>query len=59
MRIYFATWLFEKSHGKSCTKQKANNRLLSYFFLNQGEISKIQLENYVKRGRLNINKRRK
>jgi hypothetical protein len=31
MKIYFATWLLEKSQGKSLTKKKVNTRLLSFF----------------------------
>lgn len=31
MKVYLATWLFEKSQGKALTKRKAFYRLLSYF----------------------------
>jgi len=31
MKIYFATWLVEKSQGESLNKSKGKFRLLSYY----------------------------
>lgn len=51
MKIYFATWLTDRSLGRSLTKQGGWSRLLSYFFLQQQAISKELLMQYSKRGR--------
>lgn len=59
MKIYLATWLFDKTLGRSCTKLKANKRLLSYYFLIEGKITDEELKKYIKTGRLNPNKKRK
>jgi hypothetical protein len=57
MRIYLATWLFDKTLGRSLTKKKASNRLLSYHFLTQQEITNEQLSKYCTSGRLNTSKK--
>jgi len=57
MKIYFASWLFDKTLGNSLTKKKANTRLLSYHFIKEGETTKEQLQQYCKTGRLNPSKK--
>ena len=32
MKIYFATWLFDKTLAESMLKHKQESQLLSYFF---------------------------
>jgi hypothetical protein len=56
MKIYFATWLFDQTLGKSLTKLEASDRLLSYFFLQQQEITNQQLTRYIKTGKLKTTK---
>lgn len=54
MKIYFATWLEDKSLGKSMTELGANNRLLSYHFLKVGVSAKLPknaLRRYIKTGK--------
>jgi len=47
MRIYLATWLLEPGQGKSLTKQKAKERLISYFHtLTKAD----QVKKYVRKG---------
>ncbi len=48
MKIYLATWLVEPEQGKSLTKNKKNERLLSYYHSKEKECD---LERYVKTGR--------
>lgn len=56
MKIYMATWLFDRSLGKSLTKKRANVRLISYYFLREQEIDKESLELYCSTGRLDTRK---
>lgn len=56
MEIHFATWLFDRTLGKSLTKKGASNRLLSYYFLVDGGIKKKQLNEYVNTGELDSRK---
>lgn len=57
MKIYFASWLFDKSLGQSLTKKRANVRLLSYYFIKEGKITNDQLNQYCTTGRLNPSKK--
>lgn len=59
MKIYFATWLFDRTLGKSLTKKKARNRLLSYYFLVEQGISEEDLSKYIRTGRLDARKGKK
>jgi hypothetical protein len=59
MKIYLATWLFDKTLGRSLTKQKASKRLLSYFFIKQGATSSEQFRKYIRTGRLDPAKDKK
>jgi hypothetical protein len=56
MKVYFATWLFDKTLGWSMTKKRGNRRLLSYHFLREQGIDSSQLHTYCKRGKLNKKK---
>jgi len=53
MKIYFATWLLEKTQGWCLTKKRGNKRLLSYHFLREQEIGSSQLHTYCQIGKLN------
>jgi len=53
MKIYLATWLFDKTLGWSLTKKRGNTRLVSYHFLKEQGIDSEQLETYCKKGKLN------
>lgn len=53
MKIYLATWLFDKTLGVSLTRKKANNRLMSYHFIKEGKTTNEQLTQYCETGRLN------
>ena len=59
MEIHFATWLFDRHLGNALTKVGADNRLLSYFFLNQGGVSQKQLKVYIKTGKFDPRKIKK
>ncbi len=48
MKIYLATWLLEKSQGRTLTKKKANTRLISYFHTREKEA---EFPKYIKTGR--------
>lgn len=50
MKIYFATWLTDRSHGQGLTKMGAANRLGSYHFLIEQNISSPMFKEYVKTG---------
>jgi len=58
MKIYFATWLFDKTLGWSMTKKRGNKRWISYHFLREQEIDSAQLHTYCKRGKLNEKKKK-
>ena len=51
MKIYLATWM-EDNQGKSLTKAKNCNRLLSYFFILSGKSVKGFLKAYVLKGQI-------
>lgn len=57
MKIFYATWLFDVSLGRSLTKKKANSRLISYHFVKVAKTTDAQLEAYSKLGRLNPKKK--
>lgn len=57
MKIYLATWLFDKTLGISMTKKKGSQRLVSYHFLREQGISKDNLLEYCKTGKYNPNKK--
>ncbi len=56
MKIYMATWLTDRTLGRSPTKKKANNRLLSFHFLREQEITFEQLRQYTRTGRVDPRK---
>jgi hypothetical protein len=56
MEIHFAAWLFDRTLGDSLTNKGARHRLLSYYFLDDGGVTKDQLKEYVKTGRLDSRK---
>ena len=63
MRIYLATWLRDYTNGKSLTRKKAKNRLLSYH-LYQEEVEKsgypeTALKEYVKTGKFESRKNKR
>jgi len=58
MKIIFATWLYDRTLGSSLTKVKAENRLLSYHFLCDQEITLEQLKEYVITGELDTRKKK-
>lgn len=51
MKIYMATWLTEWAQGRSLTKKRASNRLISFHFLREQEITFEQLRQYIRTGR--------
>jgi hypothetical protein len=58
MRVYFASWLYDITLGRSLTLKGGTNRLLSFYFLNEMGVTKEQLEKYCRTGRLDIRKKR-
>lgn len=56
MKIYMATWLTDRTLGRSLTKKRANNRLLSFHFLREQEITFEQLRQYIRTGRVDPRK---
>lgn len=54
MRIYFATWLAEKSQGEALTKVNAPRRLLSYFFIREQKVSQTGMKKYSRTGTLDL-----
>ena len=58
MKIFFATWLTDRSLGRSLTKKKAGRRLLSYYFLLEQEVSTSLLNKYCLTGRCDPRKRK-
>lgn len=50
MKIYFATWLTDKSLGGSLSLYKADNRLASYHFLKEQNVTAEELIHYVDTG---------
>jgi len=57
MKIYMATWLTDRSLGRSLTKKKANRRLVSFYFLKEQEITKVLLTQYCITGRCDPRKK--
>lgn len=57
MKIYFVSWITDNKVAPILTKRKANNRLLSYYFLllqlKKG-YAKQQLQEYVQTGKIQI-----
>jgi len=49
MKIYLATWMLEKSQGKSLTKKRCRNRLMSFWHTKDQTIEDVK--NYIKFGR--------
>lgn len=47
MIIKFATWMLEPAQGRALTKQKAKNRLLSYFHTTE---KADQFKKYIRKG---------
>jgi len=58
MKIYFATWLYDRTLGNSLTRKRASTRLISYYFIKDQEITDDQLLKYIKTGRLDTRKNR-
>ena len=56
MKIILATWLADRSLGRSLTKKGARKRLLSYHFLQEQRVTSEQLEQYVKTGETDTRK---
>lgn len=56
MKIYFATWLTDKSLGKSLTKHKANARLVSFHFLREQKVDSNHIDEYKKTGKCTLQK---
>jgi len=56
MKIYMATWLTDRTLGRSLTKKKANTRLISFHFLREQGISPDQLRTYINTGRVDPRK---
>ena len=50
MKIYFATWVVEKSQGITLTKKKVKSRLLSYHLLKEQNITNPLFEEYIETG---------
>lgn len=46
-----ATWLTDRSLGKSLTKKGGKKRLVSFYFLREQEITKLLLTQYCKTGK--------
>lgn len=59
MKIYLATWLFDKSLGESLTKKRARQRLLSYFFITADRTTKEELVQYIEQGFVNSKRKKK
>ena len=59
MEIHLATWLFDRTLGNALTKKGASKRLLSYYFLDQGDVTKRQLKEYIRTGKLDSRKNNK
>jgi hypothetical protein len=53
MRIYFATWLFDKTLGESLTKKQAFSRLLSFHFIREQGLQNNHLRKYCRTGKFN------
>lgn len=56
MQIHFATWLFDRHLGNALTKCNGKHRLLSYYFLVQGEVTEKDLKKYIYTGVLDTRK---
>ena len=50
MKVYFATWLTDRSLGKSLNKKKGKTRLLSFHFLREQNITNPLFEEYIETG---------
>ncbi|HSH25607.1 MAG TPA: hypothetical protein VLA13_08740 [Massilibacterium sp.] len=59
MKVYFATWLFDKTLGQSLTKLNGKSRLLSYHFLCEGNFSSQQIKEFCVTGKLDPTKKKK
>lgn len=58
MKIYFATWLTDRSLGETATKMRAFNRLVSFFFLKSQQIENNSFEEYQKTGMFDPRKKK-
>ena len=50
MKIYFATWLTDRSLGTSLNNKNGNCRLLSFHFLIEQEITNPLFQEYIATG---------
>ena len=58
MRVFLATWLTDHSLGQSLTKNGAAGRLLSYHFLREQKVTDKQLQIYIRKGNVDIRKKK-
>lgn len=58
MKIYLATWLGDRSLGKSLTKKGGSRRLVSYHFILDQGVSTKHLRKYIKTGKADIRKKK-
>jgi formylglycine-generating enzyme required for sulfatase activity len=50
MKIYYATWLRDRAVGIVLNNMKRKNRLLSYFFLEQFNVTNKMFQKFIKTG---------
>ena len=58
MNVIFATWLYDRSLGRSLTKLGERDRLVSYYFLQDQGIEDWHLEKYIRTGRFDPTKKK-
>jgi len=58
MHIFMATWLYDKSLGRTLTKKDVRKRLLSFHFLREQGVTKAILKQYCDTGRYTPNKKK-
>ena len=56
MKVYLATWLGDRSLGKSLTRNNAKRRLLSYHFLKDQGAQQKEFNKYIHTGKCDIRK---
>lgn len=58
MKVYFATWLAEKSQGVALSKKRERKRLLSYYLLREQKADDKQLRKYLRSGIVSLRKKK-
>ena len=58
MKVFMATWLFDRTLGRSSTKLRSRSRLLSFYFIKEQELNNEQFQNYITTGRLDPRKKK-